>query len=87
MGGNICKRSNWQGINLQNIQTADATQYKNKQSNKKISKGFKIDISPKKTLEGQKAHEKILNITNCLKKCKSKPDTSQNGHYQNVYKQ
>ena len=30
---NICKQSNWQGINLQNIQTAHAAQYqKNKQS-------------------------------------------------------
>ena len=37
MGGNICKQSNWQGINLQNIQTAHAAQYqKNKQSNQKM---------------------------------------------------
>ena len=28
MGENICKGSNWQGINLQNIQTAHAAQYK-----------------------------------------------------------
>ena len=27
MGENICKQSNWQGINLQNIQTAHAVQY------------------------------------------------------------
>ena len=34
MGENICKRSNWQGINLPNIQTAHAAQYqKNKQPN------------------------------------------------------
>ena len=34
MGENICKQSNWQGINFQNIQTAHAAQYlkkKNKQ--------------------------------------------------------
>jgi len=27
MGESICKRSNWQGINLQNIQTAHIAQY------------------------------------------------------------
>ena len=27
MGENICKQSNWQGINLQNLQTAHAAQY------------------------------------------------------------
>ena len=37
MGENICKQSNWQGINLQNIQTAHAAQYKKtKQPNKKM---------------------------------------------------
>ena len=37
MGENICKRINGQGINLQNIQTAHATQYqKNKLPNPKI---------------------------------------------------
>ena len=37
MGENICKQSNRQGINLQNIQRAHATQYqKNKQPNQKM---------------------------------------------------
>ena len=37
MGENICKRSNWQRINLQNIQAAHAAQYqKNKQPNPKM---------------------------------------------------
>ena len=37
MGENICKRSSWQRINLQNIQAAHAAQYqKNKQSNQKM---------------------------------------------------
>ena len=36
MGENICKQSKWQGIYLQNIQTAHEAQYqKNKQPNKK----------------------------------------------------
>ena len=36
MGENICKRSNWQRINLQSLQTAHAAQYqKNKQPNPK----------------------------------------------------
>ena len=40
MGENICKWSDWQGINLQNIQTPPATQYKktNKQPNRKWAK-------------------------------------------------
>ena len=33
MGENICKRSNQQGINLQNIQTAHAAQYQTKTKN------------------------------------------------------
>ena len=39
MGENNCKLSNWQGINLQNIQTVYVAQYKkkNKQSNQKMS--------------------------------------------------
>ena len=42
MGENICKWSNWQGINLQNIQTAQAVQYqKNKQPNQKMGRRSK----------------------------------------------
>ena len=35
MGENICKLGDWQGINLQNMQTAHAAQYKTKQKNLK----------------------------------------------------
>ena len=36
---NICKWSNWQGINFQNIQTAHTAQYqKNKQPNRKMGR-------------------------------------------------
>ena len=39
MGENNSKRSNWQRINLKNIQVAHAAQYqKNKQTNKKEGK-------------------------------------------------
>ena len=50
MGDNICKWSNWQRINLQNIQAAHAAQYqKNKQLNPKMAEDlnrhfFKKDI-------------------------------------------
>ena len=37
MGENICKQSNWQGINLQNTQTAYTAQYK-KETNNPIKK-------------------------------------------------
>ena len=48
MGENICKQSNWQGINLQNIQTADATQYQNKTTHYtsiRMPKTWHIDIT------------------------------------------
>ena len=39
MGENICKRSNWQRINLQNTQAAHAAQYlKNKKPNQKMGR-------------------------------------------------
>ena len=38
MGESICKRSNWQGVNLQNIQTAHISQYKKKEANQKMSR-------------------------------------------------
>ena len=38
MRENICKRSNRQGINFQNIQTAHAAQYKKKSKNGKMLK-------------------------------------------------
>ena len=39
MGENICKRSNWQKFNLQNIQAAHAAQYhKNKKPNPKMGR-------------------------------------------------
>ena len=37
MGENICKQSNWQGISLQNTQTAYTAQYK-KETNNPIKK-------------------------------------------------
>ena len=41
-GENICKWSNWQRINLQNIWTAHVAQYqKNKQPNQKMGGGPK----------------------------------------------
>ena len=42
MGENICKSSNWQRINLQNIQATHAAQYqKNKQPNPKMGRRSK----------------------------------------------
>ena len=45
MGENICKWSDWQGISLQNIQTAHTAQYQ--KANKPIQKKVEeLDISP-----------------------------------------
>ena len=47
MGENICKWSGWQGINLQNIETAHAAQYekKNKQSKLKWAEDINRQFS------------------------------------------
>ena len=42
MGENICKRCDWQGLNLQNIQTTHTTQY---QTNKQTTQ-LKMDRRP-----------------------------------------
>ena len=44
MGENICKQSNWQGINLQNIQTAHAVQYQKKKKNKQPTQKMGIRL-------------------------------------------
>ena len=87
MGENICKWCDWQGINLQNIQTAHAAQYKKKKFNQKMGRRPKILQSTY-----TEAHEKMLNITsyerNENQNCNEvSPHTSQNGNHQKIYKQ
>ena len=66
MAENICKRSNQQGINLQNIQTAHAAQcQENKQPNQKMGERAKQTFLQKqKNTDGQQAHENMFNISN-----------------------
>ena len=61
---NIHKQSNWQGINLQNIQTAQAVQYQNKQFNGKKGRRPKLTVFQKRHTDSQQTHEKMVNITN-----------------------
>ena len=63
MGENTCKGCNWQGISLQNLQTASkqTTQSKNGQKNN-------VAISPKKIYRHMKRCSKSL----IIKECKSK---------------
>ena len=67
MGENNNKWSNWQRINLKNIQAAPTDQFqKNKYPNQKM------DGRPKQTFlqrrngyaDGQEAHEKMFSLTN-----------------------
>ena len=72
MGENIFKWSNWQRINLQNIQIAHGAHYqKHKQFNQKYKQlSQKMGRKPKSTslqriyTEGQQTHEKMLYLTN-----------------------
>ena len=58
MGKNICKQSNWQEINLQNIQTAHAAQYQ--KNNQKMGRRPKETFLQGRHTDGQEAHEKML---------------------------
>ena len=60
---NIWKQNNWQGIDLQNAQTARATQYQNnRQQNKKGIKPKEMFLQ-RKHIDGQQIHVKLFNIT------------------------
>ena len=65
MEENTCKWNNWQGINLQNIQTAHVAPYQKNPNNptKKLTDLNKTFLQRRNT-DSQKAHEKMLNITN-----------------------
>ena len=74
MGENNCKWSNWQRINLQNIQSTHATQYqKNKQPNKKKWAKY-LNIYPKKTLEHFLTQYKKIN-SKWIKDLNVRPET------------
>ena len=67
MGENICKQSNQQGINLQNIHIAHPAQYQKKPNNPiKNGRKSKQTFLHRRYTDGQKAQEKMLNITNLL---------------------
>ena len=78
MGENNSIRSNWQRINLQNIQAAHAAQFqKNKRPNQKIGQrskqSFLLCISPKKTYRWLTNTWKDVQYHLLSEKCKSKP--------------
>ena len=93
MGENICKRINGQRINLQNIQTAHAAQYQeNKRPNHKMGRRPKQTFLQRRHIDGQEAHENMLNITNYQRNANQNysevsPHTGQNDHRQKIYKQ
>ena len=59
MGENICKQCDQQGVNVQNIQTAHATQYQeNKQPNLKGGIRPKYTFFQRRHTDGQQAQKK-----------------------------
>ena len=64
MGESICKRSDRQGINLQNIQTPLIIQYQKEKQPSKNGQRSKQTFLKKINTDGQKAHEKMLSKAN-----------------------
>ena len=89
MKENICKPCNWLKINFQNTQTAYTAQYKKNNPIKKMGRRSKQTFLWRR--DGQKAHEKILNIADYYRNANQNYNelslhTSQNGHLKNVCK-
>ena len=74
MGENIFKRSKWQGINLQNIQTAHAAQYQKKKQNKKKTLKKKWYLQEKFHLQEYSLEKQIRHSKNKNKNKKIKPE-------------
>ena len=84
---NSFKRCNGQGLNLQNIQAPYTTQQqKSQQPNGKMGKGPGETFFQEICTDGQKAHEKMLNIPDYQINANQNyheipPHTSQNSHH------
>ena len=92
MGEDICKQSNWQGIKLHNIQKLMQLNVKNMKNppNQKMDRRSRQISLQRRHTNGQKAYEKILNITNYWRNSNQNynevsPHTGQNGHHQRLY--
>lgn len=82
MGENVAKGCNLKGPNLQNIQNTHTIQQQQKTNDpiKKIPKFLQ-----KRHMDSPQVHEKMLNITNCLRNANQNhneepPHTGQNDH-------
>ena len=64
MRENVCKQSDQQGINLQNIQIAHAFQcQKHKQLKQKMGRRSEWTFLQRRCTDDQEAHKNMLNIT------------------------
>ena len=89
-GEKISKQSNWQRINLKNIQTSSAAQFqKNKWPNQKMGKELNGHFSKEDIQMAKQTHEKMFNITHYQRNANQNHNevpshTGQNGCYQKV---
>ena len=62
-GKNVCKWCDWQGVNIQNIQT-HTTQYLKTKKKGTIKKWADLKFLQRRHTDGEQTHEKVFNIGN-----------------------
>ena len=93
MGENNSKQSNWQRINLKNIQAAPAAQFqKNKWPNQKMGQRTKKTFLKEDTQMANKHMKKMLNIIHYQRNANQNHNevpshAGQNGWDKKIYKQ
>ena len=90
IGENLCQQCNQHLSYLQNTQKIHTTE-QNKQPNQNMGRRPQQSFLQRRHMDGQQAHEKMLNTTNYQRKANHSykevsPHTRQNGHHEQINK-